>query len=236
MMFVPLQIQTAAAVADSVSGEMITPVGARGEVSISLMEMIMKGGPIMIPLALLLILTLYVFIERLLVYAKIKPLKDNFMTSLKEYISKGDIKGALNLCEAQQSPEAMMLAQGVRRIGQPIQEVRTAMQQAGLYEISLLERNLSVLQITGRIAPIFGFIGTIVGVIKIFYDISLAKTVEIEVISTGLYQKMMASAAGLVVGLLAFVFYHWLNSKVDKMVQHQEKVQMQFLDMLSEPQ
>lgn len=235
-MSVSLQIQAAATAVDSISGEIITPVGARGEVSISLMEMIMKGGPIMIPLALLLILTLYIFIERLLVYAKIKPLKDNFMISLKEYISKGDIKGALNLCETQQSPEAMMLAQGVRRIGQPIQEVRTAMQQAGLYEISLLERNLSVLQIIGRIAPIFGFIGTIIGVIKIFYDISLAKTVEIEVISTGLYQKMMASAAGLVVGLLAFVFYHWLNSKVDKMVQHQEKVQMQFLDILSEPQ
>ncbi|MCX8079874.1 MAG: MotA/TolQ/ExbB proton channel family protein [Bacteroidia bacterium] len=230
-----LQIQTTPVVVDSLTGDVITPAGARGEVSISLMEMIMKGGPIMIPLGLLLVLTLYIFIERMLVYAKIKPLKDGFVSSLKEYIAKGDIKGAVQLCEAQQSPEAMMLAQGVRRVGQPLQEIRTAMQQAGLYEISLLERNLSVLLITGRIAPIFGFIGTIVGVIKIFYDISLAKTVEIEVISTGLYQKMMASAAGLVVGLLAFVFYHWLNSKVDKMVQHQEKIQMQFLDILSEP-
>jgi biopolymer transport protein ExbB len=188
----------------------------------------------MIPLAILFVLVIYIFFERWITLSKIHPLNESFLATLKEHITRGDLKSALQFCETQQSPEAIMLAQGIRRIGQPMTEIRSAMQQAALYEVSLLERNLSVLNISGRIAPILGFIGTIVGVIKIFYDISLAKTVEIEVISTGLYQKMMSSASGLVVGLLAFIFYHWLNTRIDKIVQHQEKIQMQFLNMLSE--
>lgn len=209
-------------------------VGSRGEESISLLSMLVKGGPIMIPLALMFVLVIYIFFERWLTLSKIHPLNESFLATLKEHITRGDLKSALQFCETQQSPEAIMLAQGIRRIGQPMTEIRAAMQQAALYEVSLLERNLSVLNISGRIAPILGFVGTIVGVIKIFYDISLAKTVEIEVISTGLYQKMMSSASGLVVGLLAFIFYHWLNSRIDRIVQHQEKIQMQFLNMLSE--
>ena len=102
-------------------------------------------------------------------------------------------------------------------------------------ELAKLEKNLSILNVTGRIAPMFGFIGTIFGVIKIFYDIALAKTVEIEVISTGLYQKMITSAGGLVVGVLAFVAFQWLNARIDKIANRMEETQIHFLDMLNEP-
>jgi biopolymer transport protein ExbB len=123
----------------------------------------------------------------------------------------------------------------VSRVGQPIQEIRTAMDKSGSNEIAKLEKNLNVLNIIGRIAPMFGFIGTIIGVITIFYAISIAKTVEIEIISTGLYQKMVTSASGLVVGVIAFICYHWLNARIDKIAHRMEDTQIKFLDMLNEP-
>lgn len=205
------------------------------ETKISLISMIMKGGPIMIVMALLLIVSVYILIERLLVINKAGKKNPNLMLSLKETIQNGNISNATTMCKSINTPEATMLAQGVSRIGQSTQEIRTAMDMAGSNEISKLEKNLNVLNIIGRIAPMFGFIGTIIGVITIFYDISLAKTVEIEVISKGLYQKMITSASGLVVGVLAFVCYHWLNSRIDKIAHRMEEAQIHFLDMLNEP-
>lgn len=205
------------------------------ETKISLISMIMKGGPIMIVMALLLIVSVYILIERLLVINKAGKKNPNLMLSLKETIQNGNISNAATMCKSINTPEATMLAQGVSRIGQSTQEIRTAMDMAGSNEISKLEKNLNVLNIIGRIAPMFGFIGTIIGVITIFYDISLAKTVEIEVISKGLYQKMITSASGLVVGVLAFVCYHWLNSRIDKIAHRMEEAQIHFLDMLNEP-
>src|SRR5262249_35290966 len=142
---------------------------------------------------------------------------------------------AIGLCRSTNTPLSAMLEQGISRIGQPTQEIRTAMDKSGTNEIGKLEKNLNVLNIIGRIAPMFGFIVTIIGVITIFYDISLAKTVEIEIISKGLYQKMVTSAGGLVVGVLAFVCYHWLNSRIDKLAHRMEDAQIQFMDVLNEP-
>jgi biopolymer transport protein ExbB len=205
------------------------------ETKISLIEMIIKGGPIMIPLALLLLVSIYILIERLLVLGKASKRNENFIGSLKEMIHSGNMSGAVAMCKNANTPESAMIEQGVKRIGQPVQEIRTAMDKSGTNEIGKLEKNLNVLNIVGRIAPMFGFVGTIIGVITIFYDISLAKTVEIEVISKGLYQKMVTSAGGLVVGVLAFICYHWLNSRIDKIAHKMEDTQIRFLDMLNEP-
>jgi biopolymer transport protein ExbB len=150
-------------------------------------------------------------------------------------IHSGNIANAIATCKSINTPESTMIAQGVSRIGQSTEEIRTAMDKSGSNEIGKLEKNLNVLNIIGRIAPMFGFIGTIIGVITIFYDISLAKTVEIEVISKGLYQKMVTSAGGLVVGVLAFVCYHWLNARIDKVAHRMEDSQIRFMDMLNEP-
>jgi biopolymer transport protein ExbB len=205
------------------------------ETKISLITMIAKGGPIMYPLALLLLISIYILVERLLVIGKANKTNKELLHSIKEMINTGNLANAISMCKNINTPESTMLEQGISRIGQPITEIRTAMDKSGANEISKLEKNLNVLNIIGRIAPMFGFIGTIIGVITIFYDISLAKTVEIEVISKGLYQKMVTSAGGLVVGVIAFVCYHWLNSRIDKLANRMEDTQIKFLDILNEP-
>ena len=205
------------------------------ETKISLITMIAKGGPIMYPLALLLLISIYILVERLLVIGKANKTNKELLQSIKEMINTGNLANAISMCKNINTPESTMLEQGISRIGQPITEIRTAMDKSGANEIAKLEKNLNVLNIIGRIAPMFGFIGTIIGVITIFYDISLAKTVEIEVISKGLYQKMVTSAGGLVVGVIAFVCYHWLNSRIDKLANRMEDTQIKFLDILNEP-
>jgi len=205
------------------------------ETKMSLIHMIFLGGPIMIPLALLLLITIYVLVERLLVLNKAMKKTDNLIPSMKEMIHSGNISNARMMCKNMNSPESAMIEQGVSRIGQPVEEIRTAMDKSGANEIGKLEKNLNVLNIIGRIAPMFGFIGTILGVITIFYDIALAKTVEIEIISTGLYQKMISSCSGLIIGVFAFVCYHWINARIDKLAHRMEDTQIRFLDMLNEP-
>lgn len=200
-----------------------------------LLDMVAKGGPIMIPLVILLAIVIYILVERLLVLGKASKRNDNLIPSLKEMIHSGNISNAKAMCKNANTPESAMLEQGISRIGQPVQEIRTAMDKSGSNEIAKLEKNLNVLNIIGRIAPMFGFIGTIIGVITIFYDISLAETVEIAIISKGLYQKMITSASGLVVGVLAFICYHWLNARIDKLAHRMEDAQIRFLDMLNEP-
>ncbi len=236
-----LQITNAAtaAVVDSAAAQTaVTGIQQATELppdEISLFSMVAKGGVIMIPLAILLLVTFYVTIERLLLISKASKRSDTLMPSIKDMINAGNLANARNLCKTVNTPESLMLEQGVSRVGQSMQEIREAMDKSGSSELSRLEKNLSVLNITGRIAPMFGFIGTIIGVIKIFYDISLAKTVEIEVISSGLYQKMITSCGGLVVGVIAFVCYHWLNTRIDKLSHRMEETQIKFLDILNEP-
>jgi biopolymer transport protein ExbB len=213
----------------------VTQQQAITEDSFSLFSMIVKGGVMMIPLALMLVLAIYVLIERLIVLGRAAKKNDAMLSGLKDLIHKGNIDSAKAMCTALNTPEAAMLEKGLNRIGQPIQDIREAMNETAEVEIGKLEKNMGILNITGRIAPMFGFIGTIIGVIKIFYDIALAKTVEIEVISTGLYQKMITSCSGLVVGVLAFVAYHWLNTKIDKLAHRMEESRMKFLDILNEP-
>lgn len=202
---------------------------------IHLIDMVLLGGPVMYILGFLFALAIYVLVERLIVISKASKKNPTLMPGLKDMIHSGNIANARAMCKSVNTPESLMLEQGISRIGQSTQEIREAMSAAGTNELNKLEKHLSVLNITGRIAPMFGFIGTIFGVIKIFYDISLAKTVEIEVISTGLYQKMVTSAGGLVVGVLAFVAYHWLNARIDKLSHRMEEAQINFLDMLNEP-
>ena len=224
---------TVAAIQPAVTGIQTAPELPPNE--ISLFSMVAKGGVIMIPLAILLLMSIYVMVERLLTISKASKKNATLITSIKEMINSGNLVNARSLCKSVNTPEAIMLEQGISRIGQPMQEIREAMDKAGSSELSRLEKNMSILNITGRIAPMFGFIGTIIGVIKIFYDISVAKTVEIEVISSGLYQKMITSGGGLVVGVIAFIGYHVLNARIDKLAHRMEETQIAFLDILNEP-
>ncbi len=205
------------------------------EDSFSLLSMIGNGGLMIYPLALLLVASIYVLFERLIIISKASKRNAGLMDSLQGLIKQGNVQAARSLCIGQSSPEGAMLEKGVSRIGQPVAEIREAMNEAASVQLGNLEKHLNILNITGRIAPMFGFIGTIIGVVKIFYNISLAGTVEISTISTGLYEKMISSASGLVVGVFAFVAYHLMNSMIDKLARRMEETKMRFFDVLNEP-
>lgn len=203
--------------------------------SLSLFELVLKGGFIMIPMGILSIITIYFFFERFMTLRKASKLDVNFMNNIKDNIYNGNRDAAKALCRNTDSPAARMVEKGVARIGKPIKEIEEAMESVGKLEINKLEKNLSVLSLVGRIAPILGFVGTIAGVIKIFYDISLTDNISIGVISGGLYQKMITSASGLVIGLLAFIGYFILNTMLDKIINKMEATSTEFIDILHEP-
>lgn len=205
------------------------------EESFNLLSMIMKGGIIIYPLILMLLLAIYVLVERLMAIRRASKKSPQLLASVKDAVHKGNIESARTMCVSINTPESMMIDKGLSRIGQPVNDIREAMNEAATIEIGRLEKNMGILNITGRIAPMFGFIGTIIGVIKIFYDIALQGTVEISVISTGLYEKMVSSCSGLVVGVFAFIAYHWMNTLIDKFAHKMEESRMNFLDILNEP-
>lgn len=205
------------------------------QASLSLLDLIMKGGYIMIPLGILSVITIYVFFERLITLSKSGKMDKNFMNNIKDYIHSGNMDAAKALCKNSTAPGARMVEKGIIRIGKPIKEIEESMESIGKLEINRMEKNLSVLSLIGRIAPIFGFIGTIAGVIKIFYDISLTDNISIGVISTGLYQKMITSASGLAIGLLAFIGYYILNTMLDRTINKMEATSVEFIDMLQSP-
>ncbi|HRG37544.1 MAG TPA: MotA/TolQ/ExbB proton channel family protein [Bacteroidia bacterium] len=203
--------------------------------TLSLLELIIKGGYIMIPMGILSVLTVFYFFERFITIRKASKIDANFMHNIKDYIHNGNMDAAKALCRNTPAPAAKMVEKGVSRIGKPIKEIEEAMENVGALEISKLEKNISVLSLIGRIAPIFGFIGTIAGVIKIFYNISLADNLSIGAISGGLYEKMITSASGLVIGLIAFIAYFIVNAMLDKTIHKMQETSLQFIDLLNEP-
>ena len=226
-------LDTAAAIQPAVTGIQTATELPPNEMHV--FDIIAQAWVIMIPLSLLLLVSIYVMVERLLTIAKASKKNATLLASLKDMINNGNLANARSMCKSVNTPESLMLEQGISRIGQSMTEIREAMDKTASSELSSLEKNMSVLNITGRIAPMFGFIGTIIGVIEIFYKISIAKTVEIEVISSGLYVKMVSSCGGLIVGVIAFVGYHWLNNKIDRLAHRMEETQIAFLDILNEP-
>jgi len=220
--------------AKNAAAQMAIPMDQPKQASFSLLDLIMKGGFIMIPLGILSILTIYFFFERFMVLNKASKLDLNFMNHIKDYIYNGNKDAAKALCRNSASPAARMIEKGVSRIGKPLKEIEEAMENVGKLEINRLEKNLSILILFGRIGPILGFVGTIAGVIKIFYDISLTDNISIGVISTGLYQKMITSASGLTIGLIAFIGYYILNSMLDKTINKMETASTEFVDLLQE--
>jgi len=205
------------------------------EETMSLLDLVMKGGPIMIPILILSLLAVYVFIERYLAIKKASKEELNLINNVRDFIHAGRIDSALAFCRSSDKPVSRMIEKGIKRIGRPLKEIEESIEIIGKFEVYKLEKNMAILAIIAGIAPMFGFIGTIIGVIKIFHDISIAGDVSIASVSSGLYTKMVSSAAGLIVGIFAFVCYHWLNIMIDKIVQNMEKNAMDFIDLLQEP-
>jgi biopolymer transport protein ExbB len=209
--------------------------GVKSEVSMTLWDLMLKGGWLMIPIAILAVVAVYIFFERYFAIKKAARFENNFIDRIRDYIHEGKIDTALNLCSSTDRPVARMIEKGIKRLGRPIKEIEDSIEIVGKFEVYNLEKNLVIMGVIAGIAPMFGFIGTIAGVIKIFYEISLADNISIGVISGGLYQKMICSAAGLLVGIIAFIFYHWLNVMIEKVVHKLELNAMNFIDLLQEP-
>lgn len=216
-----------------VAGEAAQAV--KSEASMSLWELLLKGGWIMVPIVILAVVAVFIFFERFFSIKKAAQFENNFIDRIRDYIHEGKIEAALNLCSNTDRPVARMIEKGIKRLGRPIKEIEDSIEIVGKFEIYKLEKNMVILGIIAGIAPMFGFIGTIAGVIKIFYNISLADNISIGNIAGGLYEKMVTSAAGLMVGIVAYIFYHWLNVMIEKVVHKLELNAMNFIDLLQEP-
>ncbi len=197
-------------------------------------DIIQKGGLIMIPIGILFVLTIYIFIERFISIQRASASEGNFIKDIKTLIETEKIDDALQLCSKNDLPIARMVEKGINRIDNPIKEIEESIEIVGKFEVYELEKGLPILAMIASIAPMFGFLGTILGVIKIFFDISQTADVSIGSVSAGLYVKMVSSAAGLVVGVLAYICHSWLNIKVGKIVNRMERNAVDFLDFLKE--
>ena len=199
------------------------------------MDLLFKGGWVMIPLAILLFIGLVIFIERYITIRKASRNDSNLMVQIKQSILTGKLDSAVAICRNSNTPLGRMLQKGLLRIARPIKEIEGAIENVGKLEVSKLEKNISILGIVAGIAPMLGFVGTISGVIRIFYNISLSDNMSIGIISEGLYEKMITSATGLMIGILAYVGYHVLNIMVDRVILRMETDAIEFIDLLEEP-
>lgn len=203
--------------------------------TMNLMDMLINGGPIMIPLALLLAVAFFFFFERWIAISKASKIDPNFMNIIKDNIYTGNVTAARSLAKNTPNPVARMIDKGLQRIGKPIDAIEKSMENVGKLEIYKMERNLSVLSLVYGIAPMFGFLGTIVGMLQLFYNINSSGEFTPAQIAGGIYTKMITSASGLIIGLLAYVGHNFLNAQIDKTVNKMESASAEFIDILQEP-
>lgn len=214
----------------------IVPAAAPTQDQLSLWELISYGSWwIMGPLALMSLITVYIMIERAIALSKANREDRDFMSKIRDYLHEDKLDSAKNLCAQSTNPSARLVEKGIERMGQPPLEIESAMETVGHIEIAKLEKGASLLKLVARLAPMFGFIGTIIGVIRIFYDISLVGDISVAVISKGLYQKMVTSAAGLIVGIIAFAGYQLVSSLSERVVSKMERTSLAFMDLMHAP-
>ena len=207
------------------------------ENSIQVFELAKSGGWIMIVLALMLAFALYLFIERLVVLVKATKEDKTFMNRIRDYIKEGKIDSAIKLCRREDTPSAHMIEKGITRIGRPMQDVQVAIENVGNLEISILEKGLVLMATIAAGAPMLGFLGTVLGMIQTFFNMAqnASGVIEISSLSEGMYQAMVTTVGGLIVGILAMFAYNFLVSRIDRVVRQLESRTMEFMDLLNEP-
>ena len=202
---------------------------------ISLWDLLLSGGWIMVPLALLLVIAIFFFFERLIAIRNAGKIDANFMSIIRDHVVNGNVTAARSLAKNTFNPVARMIDKGLQRIGKPIEAIEKSMENVGKLEIYKMEKNISVLSLIAGIAPMFGFLGTIVRMVQLFYGISSTGEYTLSTIAGGIYTKMVTSASGLIIGLLAYVGYNYLNAQIDKNVNKMEAASAEFIDVLQEP-
>ncbi|WP_027880331.1 MotA/TolQ/ExbB proton channel family protein [Mesoflavibacter zeaxanthinifaciens] len=214
--------------------------GESVEKTLSIIELITSGGTagmvIIVVLILMLIFTLYIYFERILTIKEASKIDANFMNQIKDYVSNGKIDSAQNLCSTVNSPVSRLISKGVSRIGKPLEDINTAIENAGRLEIYNLEKNVSVLATISGAAPMIGFLGTVIGMILSIFEIANSGgSIDIKTLADGLYTAMTTTVAGLIVGIVAYIAYNHLVVKTDKVVYQMEANSLEFLDLLNEP-
>ncbi len=206
------------------------------EMSINFLSLAMKGGWIMIPLLLLLTMGVYIFIERFFAIKKVSRPDDSFMNRIKDYIYDGKIDSAVSLCQNTNTPIARMIEKGISRLGRPLEDVNTSIENTGNLEITRLEKGLPMLATISGGAPMIGFLGTVIGMIRAFFDMANAgNNIDVGLLSSGIYTAMVTTVAGLIVGIMAYFAYNYLVTRVDKVVHNMQSYTVDFLDLLNEP-
>jgi biopolymer transport protein ExbB len=200
---------------------------------ISAIDFLMKGGVFLIPIALLLFYTTYIAVERFLYIRRMTKQNQMLLNELQTQLNAGSMQGALDVVNRDQTAFGTVVKEGVQSIGRPIPQIEANMEKVANIEIGKMEKNINHLGLIAGIAPTLGFIGTISGVIKIFYSISISENVSIGNISGGLYEKMISSGSGLVVGILAFTAYHLLNGLIDNYALAIQKINLEFVKLIS---
>jgi biopolymer transport protein ExbB len=202
---------------------------------ISMWSLLEKGGFIMYPLYLLLVAAIFVFVERLIAIQKASKIEPNFMNIIRDNIVSGNISAARNYTRNTNNPVSRMIDKGMQRIGKPIDAIEKSMENVGKLEMYQMEKNLSILSLIAGIAPMFGFLGTIVGMVQLFYGIASTGEYTLNTIAGGIYTKMITSATGLIIGLIAYVGYNYLSTQIDKTANKMEMASAEFMDILQEP-
>lgn len=202
-------------------------------VKMSILDLLLKGGWLMIPLALLSLISVFIFSDRYLYISSQRKVDEAFFEKLKELLKANKIDVALAFCASANCSEARILSKGLLNLGKPLHDIQEQMEMEGKLEVYKYEGNMYFLGVIAGVAPMMGFIGTISGVIKIFYSISLADNISISLISGGLYEKLITSGVGLSIGIIAYVSYHFLNNRINKMVQKWEFHSVRFIDFIN---
>ncbi len=225
---------TVAAVSDTVAT--VAPAAAVPARELSVWELCLEGGFIMMPLALLAVISVYVFIERAIVLRKASKEDVSFMQRIRGYIHEGEIETAQNLCARTDTPYARLISKGISRIGRPMNDVLVAIENTGNLEVAALGKGLPWLATTAAGAPMLGFLGTVIGMVQAFYNLASAgSSANIDVLAGGIYEALVTTVAGLIVGVVALFAYNYLVARINGVMTRMEGNTMEFMDLLNEP-
>ena len=206
-----------------------------GDGKLSFFELLMMGGWIMIPLGIMLLLAVYVFAERSIAISNASKIDNNFMNIIRDHIVSGNVTAARSFAKNTNNPVARIIDKGIQRIGKDIESIERSMENVGTLEMYKLEKNLRILSVVSKAAPIFGFVGTLVGLMQLFSNITNSNEFEVGTIAGGIYTKLITSITGLVIGLGAYLGYSYLTTQIEKTSNKMEAATSDFLDVLQEP-
>lgn len=217
-------------------GDTVSTNGSTGELKLSILDLLFKGGWVMIPILILAILAVYIFIERYLTIRRASKVDRNFMNKIRDLVVNGNIEGARTLCKNHDTPTARMIEKGISRIGRPLNDISASIENVGSLEVFKLEKNLATIATISGAAPMLGFLGTVIGMIRAFYNLSTSgNNIDPSLLAGGIYEAMVTTASGLAIGILAYIGYNYLSTLVGKVVFKMEGTTLEFIDLLQEP-